>query len=109
MGWTKCNTNGTSKGNRGKSSYGFCLRNGQGDLVYAEVDSLWLATNMVVDAIAIWKALQFCKTDNMHNIVVETNSFSLVKMIRGEWKIPWEIIDIVEVIQSIKEHININI
>ncbi|KAH0636015.1 hypothetical protein KY290_036409 [Solanum tuberosum] len=31
----KCNVDGASKGNPGPSSYGFCLRNSQGDLIYA--------------------------------------------------------------------------
>lgn len=35
IGWTKCNTDGASKGNPGTSSYGFCLRDDLGDLIYA--------------------------------------------------------------------------
>ncbi|KAH0649910.1 hypothetical protein KY284_029822 [Solanum tuberosum] len=35
-GWIKCNTDGASKGNPGMSSYGFCLRDKNGDVIYAE-------------------------------------------------------------------------
>ncbi|KAH0704298.1 hypothetical protein KY290_017150 [Solanum tuberosum] len=36
MGWIKCNTDGASKGNPRQSSYGFCIRNHTGQLLYAE-------------------------------------------------------------------------
>ncbi|KAG5610738.1 hypothetical protein H5410_022019 [Solanum commersonii] len=36
LGWVKCNTDRASRGNPGESSYSFCLRNNQGDLIYAE-------------------------------------------------------------------------
>lgn len=31
-----CNTDGASRGNPGPSAYGFCIRNSEGNLVYAE-------------------------------------------------------------------------
>lgn len=34
--WTIYNTNGASKGNPGEITYGFCMRNKDGELVHAE-------------------------------------------------------------------------
>lgn len=41
-----CNTDGASKGNPGMSSYGYCIRDGNGDLTYAEANSIGETTNM---------------------------------------------------------------
>ncbi|KAK4721618.1 hypothetical protein R3W88_011851 [Solanum pinnatisectum] len=49
-GRIKCNTDGASKGNPGHSAYEFCMRNNNGDLVYAEGGDIgWLP---------IWKRKQ---------------------------------------------------
>ncbi|XP_075104777.1 uncharacterized protein LOC142178886 [Nicotiana tabacum] len=63
-GWTKINTDGASRGNPGRSSIGFCLRNEEGDLVYA------------------------CEKEIQE---VETDSMLLKKVITREWKPPWVI------------------
>ncbi|KAH0715454.1 hypothetical protein KY284_008359 [Solanum tuberosum] len=48
-GWITCNTDGASKGNPGKSAYGYCIRDGNGDLIYAEAHNIGEATNMEVE------------------------------------------------------------
>lgn len=35
-GWFKCNTDRASRGNPGPSSYGFCIRDHEGNLVFAK-------------------------------------------------------------------------
>ncbi|KAK4721760.1 hypothetical protein R3W88_011993 [Solanum pinnatisectum] len=45
-GWVKCNTDGASRGNPGLSTYGFCIRNSDEDLIYAESQNIGVATNM---------------------------------------------------------------
>lgn len=53
QGWIKCNTNGASKENPGPSSYGFCLRDTRGDLIYAEAVECGVMSNMEAEVIAI--------------------------------------------------------
>lgn len=48
-------------GTLGISSYGFCVRDYNGDLVYAESANIGVITCMVAEATTIWKALNFCK------------------------------------------------
>lgn len=48
--WLKCNTDGVSKGNPGLSANGFCIRDGDGDLVYVEANGIGVNTNMVAEA-----------------------------------------------------------
>lgn len=76
-GWVKCNTDDAGKGNPGESSYGFCIRDSSGDLLYAEAKSIVVATNMKAESMAIWKALQYCIKHGSSNIQLETDSLSL--------------------------------
>ncbi|WMV31014.1 hypothetical protein MTR67_024399 [Solanum verrucosum] len=108
-GWVKCNTDGASRGNPGMSSYGFCLRDSSGDLLYAEAKIIGFATNMVAEITTIWKAMRYCKEQGYANILLETDSLSLKNMIRGEWKIPWKIIERVEEIHEMMEISNTQI
>ncbi|KAK4728472.1 hypothetical protein R3W88_021460 [Solanum pinnatisectum] len=77
-----CNTDGASKGNLEESSYGFCIRGRQGDLVYAEAQSIGNTTNMEAEITAIWKALSYCKRCRITKVILETDSLSLKNMIQ---------------------------
>lgn len=58
-GWFKCNTDGASKGNPGQSSYGFCVRNCKGDLIFSKEKTIEETTNMVPEAKTIAVGLTF--------------------------------------------------
>lgn len=44
---------------------------------------------------------------NINNIQVKSDSLSATKFIRGEWKIPWEILEIIEDIKNLVEGKNV--
>lgn len=44
-GWLKCNTDGASKSNPHTSAYDLYIRDGNGDLKYAEAKSIGVTTN----------------------------------------------------------------
>lgn len=48
--WYKCNTDGASRGNPGPSSYGFCVRDDSGDVVFARAQEIGLSTNVIAEA-----------------------------------------------------------
>lgn len=75
-GWVTCNTDGASKGNPGMSSYGFCVRNREGDLIYAEAQNLGITTNMEAESLAILQALRYYIHQEVHNVKLETESVS---------------------------------
>lgn len=54
-----CNTNVTSKDNPDYSACEFCIRNLNGNLLYAEAHWFGLATSMEAEAIAVWKTLTY--------------------------------------------------
>nr|XP_009627002.1 uncharacterized protein LOC104117634 [Nicotiana tomentosiformis] len=56
--WFKYNTDGASRGNPGPSSYGFCLRDHAGDLVFAKANEIGETTNIVAEAKSIVEGLK---------------------------------------------------
>lgn len=87
MEWYKCNTDGASRGNLGRGSYGFCVRNHQGDLIHAESSYIRNCSNTIAEAKAIKEALTFCQTNRLGPIILEIDSLSLLNIVSKTWKI----------------------
>lgn len=58
-GCIKYNTDGACRGDNGGASYGFCIRYGVGDLIYAQVDVVEKAANNIAKAHAILEAVRY--------------------------------------------------
>ncbi|KAH0712341.1 hypothetical protein KY285_007894 [Solanum tuberosum] len=108
-GWITCNTYGASKGNPGQCAYGFCLRDSSGDLIYAEAQSLGIATNMEAEAKAVLEALKYCIRKKLNQVQLETDSLVLKNMISRNWRIPWELVEIMEDIHNMLGKITVNV
>ncbi|KAK4721621.1 hypothetical protein R3W88_011854 [Solanum pinnatisectum] len=87
----KCNTDGASRGNLRRCSYGFCLRNRDVDLIYAHGEEIHEGTNIEAEAIAIKETLAHCVTVGITHICLETDSLVLIKVLTKVWKVPWNI------------------
>ncbi|KAH0719115.1 hypothetical protein KY285_015146 [Solanum tuberosum] len=61
----KCNTDGACRGNPGLSTYGFCLRNSEGNLIYAQAEPIGVTTNMEAEARAILEAVKRVMEDSI--------------------------------------------
>ncbi|XP_075084295.1 uncharacterized protein LOC142167870 [Nicotiana tabacum] len=81
--WYKCNTDGASKGNPGPSSLGFCVRDDEGDVVYARAVDLGVTTNVMAEAKAILQGLEYCVEHDFHPLILETDSLVMKKAIEG--------------------------
>ncbi|KAH0665054.1 hypothetical protein KY285_026260 [Solanum tuberosum] len=108
-GIVECNTDGASSGNPGESTYSFCVRNKEGDLIYAEAQNIGQSTSMEAEIKAIHRAIKFCKNNNFTSVVIETDSLSTSKMIRREWRVPWNHIEEIENIQELAKDMNVSI
>lgn len=75
-GWVKYNTDGASKGNPRVSSYGFCIRDSNGYILYAEARNIGITTNMEEEITAVWKAVRHCKNQGLNHIKLEADSLS---------------------------------
>ncbi|KAK6791734.1 hypothetical protein RDI58_010815 [Solanum bulbocastanum] len=60
-GRLKCNIDGASNGNLGESSYGFCVRDHNGDIISAQANGIGIAINIEVEARAIQATLKVSK------------------------------------------------
>ncbi|XP_015159786.1 uncharacterized protein [Solanum tuberosum] len=69
------------RGNPGWSSFGFCFRDNKGDLIYAKAKGIGIATNMQAETVAILIALRECFSRRIQNVIIETDSLSLKKII----------------------------
>ncbi|KAK4711125.1 hypothetical protein R3W88_005638 [Solanum pinnatisectum] len=61
----KCNSDGASNGNPGPSSGGFCIRNWEGEFIYAATQELGVKTSLEAEVIALKRGLQFCVSNNL--------------------------------------------
>lgn len=105
----KCNTDGASRGNPGESSYGFCIRDSQCDLVYVEIMAIGIATNMEVECIAILKDLRHYKREDIQTIIIESDPQSLVKIVLKEWRIPWSLVVHIDEIHKLMDMMQVKI
>nr|XP_016466901.1 PREDICTED: uncharacterized protein LOC107789578 [Nicotiana tabacum] len=95
-GWLKVNTDGASRGNPGRSSIGFCIRNENGDIVKSVGREIEETTNTVAEAKAMVEALRFCRFQQYSHVWLQTDSMLLKKIMDGIWKPPWIISEQVE-------------
>lgn len=82
--WMKGNTDGASRGNLGLSSCAFYIRNSKGNLIVAKGSRIHDTTSIVAEAMAIRECLRFCRDNNIQQIEVETDSWTLVQVLQGE-------------------------
>uniref|UniRef100_M1DVG4 Non-LTR retroelement reverse transcriptase n=1 Tax=Solanum tuberosum TaxID=4113 RepID=M1DVG4_SOLTU len=99
-GKLKCNINGACRGNPGMGSCGFCLRNHTGDLVFAKAKGIWMTTNMEAEALAIYEALSYFHGNGFRQVIIETDSLCLKRMILKQWRVPWEMVERIEKIRN---------
>ncbi|XP_019264407.1 PREDICTED: uncharacterized protein LOC109242038 [Nicotiana attenuata] len=88
-GWIKVNTDGASRGNPGRSSIGFCLRDASGEVKYAMGREITEGSNNEAEAVAILEALRICRILNYSHIWLQTDSMLMKNSIEGTWKPPW--------------------
>nr|XP_016484349.1 PREDICTED: uncharacterized protein LOC107804913 [Nicotiana tabacum] len=108
-GWIKVNTDGACRGNPGRSSIGFCIKDEAGDLIYAEGREIFEGTNNESEAVAIVEALKMCKNLNYYQIWLQTDSMLLKNITEESWKPPWYITEHVEEILRMKEQSTIKV
>ncbi|XP_016579215.1 uncharacterized protein LOC107876913 [Capsicum annuum] len=96
-------------GNPGIGAYGFCLRNEEGDLLYGQGENIGHTTNIIVEMRAIHEEVRYYWEHNIRKLEVESDSLLLVKVINNVWKVSWEMVELLEDIQGLKEKIEIQV
>ncbi|XP_047268179.1 uncharacterized protein LOC124898584 [Capsicum annuum] len=93
--WVKYKTDGVSKGNPGSSSWDFCLRDTNGDLLHVEGAVIKDTNNMEAEAMAILNAARHCHSSKQDKVIIQTDSLLMQKLLMRERGIPWQVEDMI--------------
>lgn len=99
-GWIKYSTDGASRGNPGLSSYAYCLRDEKGDLLFAKCDIIDNTYNIVAEARAILEACKHSKQAQHNQVIIQTDSMLMLKILEDKWAVPWSIAGMVAEIKA---------
>lgn len=83
QGVYKCNIDGSSKGETGSSSIGFCVRNWEGTFISAETRKIEDCHSLSAEVRAIRIALQHCLSNQYTPLVIETDSTTVEQVLQG--------------------------
>ncbi|XP_060211804.1 uncharacterized protein LOC132639369 [Lycium barbarum] len=102
-GWIMCNTDGASRGNHGRGSFGFCVRNEEGNLIFARAAEIGHVTNNEAEIVAILEAIRWCNNNQFNRIIIQSDSQFVQKILKEGWKPPWSLANWVDEIKSMGE------
>ena len=74
MGCLKCNSDGCRKENLGLSALAFCIRNNEGDLVYAEPQKIGEVSAIAAEIRSVKQGLDDCIQKGCLALTIETYS-----------------------------------
>ncbi len=85
------NTDGASRGNPGQASYGFVIREENGEVLHEHGEAIGIATNNVAEYQAVLSAFEYVlekwKNGAPHNIELITDSQLIASQLSGKYKI----------------------
>ncbi|KAK6786457.1 hypothetical protein RDI58_014982 [Solanum bulbocastanum] len=94
---------------KGKSSYAYCLRDREGNLIFAQADEIPETTNVEAETVAIKEAIYHCTTRGFPRVTIKTDSLLLKNILEGNWEIPWNIRIIMEDTLTLMQYSTVNI
>ncbi|KAK4378807.1 hypothetical protein RND71_000669 [Anisodus tanguticus] len=108
-GYCKCNTDGATRGNPGRSSFAFCVRDHLGNLVFARAKEMEDSTNTESEAMAILEAARYCLSKHVFSLILETDSLLMKNILDREWRPPWNIAFMVEELLEIIDNSDVQV
>uniref|UniRef100_A0A0V0HGU3 Putative ovule protein n=1 Tax=Solanum chacoense TaxID=4108 RepID=A0A0V0HGU3_SOLCH len=57
-------------------------------------------TSTMEEAVAILEASKHCKNSQYNQVIIQTDSMFMCKVLKGKWVTPWALSDIVEEIKN---------
>lgn len=91
-GYLKCNTDGGSKHNPGRSAAGFCIRNWQTGFDICKNNGVERRFQYIVaEATTIEEAMSYIAENQLVHTIIETDSQVLKVALDGIWEVPWQI------------------
>ncbi|XP_016461411.1 uncharacterized protein LOC107784749 [Nicotiana tabacum] len=109
QGWIKVNCDGASRGNPGRSSIGYTLRDDEGNINYACGMLIHETTNNEAEALAIVEELKYCEAKGFAQVILQTDSLLLNNAIEGIWAVSWVIAEYVDEIAKAMSRIHVKL
>lgn len=85
------NTDGASRGNPGRASYGFVIKNQDGVILHQEGQIIGYSTNNVAEYTAVLRSLEYIKNHykhkTPHSIQIISDSKLIIEQLKGNFKI----------------------
>ncbi len=85
------NTDGASRGNPGKASYGYVLKTNDGVILHEEGEYIGIKTNNFAEYTAVLRALQYIEKKYSHKlphkIQVISDSELIIRQLSGQYKL----------------------
>lgn len=81
--WVKYNTDDPSRENSGPSSFTFCIRNKEGDLIYAKEAKMKDTTNILTEATTMLEASMHCSQVGYDLVIFQTDFLLIQKVLIG--------------------------
>ncbi|PHT86634.1 hypothetical protein T459_08740 [Capsicum annuum] len=95
----KCNSDGASRSNSGPNSGAYCVRNENGNLIFAEGRRLEDGYNINAEVVAFRMGLEHCIQHHYVPLIMETDPLMIKNIVDGGWSIPWSIVVEIEKIK----------
>ncbi|XP_070046188.1 uncharacterized protein [Nicotiana tomentosiformis] len=103
--WLKINSDGSSNILKRRAGIGGIVRNRNGQLIVTYVQNVQFCTNNSVEVHAASCGMKLCKDLNFGNIILEMDSLIVVNMIKGKYKVPWELMDKMETLKDMLQQL----
>lgn len=98
----KLNTDGCNKGNPESAGGGEILKDNRGQLIMAFATLFGVCSNNVAEARTLLIGLQWCINNGHLNVVVESDSMVIIRMINRNFKPSWQVKFIIRKIRDLK-------
>ncbi|XP_060210477.1 uncharacterized protein LOC132637406 [Lycium barbarum] len=99
MGWTKLNTDGRHSNNDSIGAGGI-IRDSNGQIIMSYAKNLAKGSSNIGEAKAIIYGLQWCTSQSLQNIILESDSLIIINMVKGKSKIAWQLQDSIDIIKE---------
>ncbi|KAJ7971706.1 Ribonuclease H protein [Quillaja saponaria] len=87
--FVKLNCDGCSRDNPGEVAMGGIIRSNKGEFIWAYGSFLGNQTKMVAELEALYEGLKYCAANGLHDVIVNSDSMSLVQCVNSKTSPLW--------------------
>lgn len=78
-------------------------------MLYAQENNIGITTNVIAEMRAIQEAIKYCRENNFTKVKVDSDSLLIIQVIKRVWKVPWEVVELLDDIRRNKEQVELQV